>query len=120
MDSDDAMKVLEVREAWIHTYFIVDSWEMLPEERFKVDMRINPELRRIGIQYGFHYEPRPQAENYAIVLECIPLPEAKNYIKELIDETIKDFPVRKREKQRNIVTKITIQDPEASSENVSE
>ena len=106
------MKITDVNHTWIHTHFEVDSYEITPEQRFKIDMRIEPELRRLGIQYGFHYEWKPQAEKYAIVLECIPLPDVQNYIKELMDETIKDFPSKKRDEKRNIVTKITIQQDE--------
>ena len=106
------MKIVDVRETWIHTHFLVDSWEILPEERFKIDMRIEPELRRLGIQYGLHYERKPLAEGYTIVLECIPFPETRDYIRDLLDETIKDFPARKKEKTRNVVTKITVQNEE--------
>ena len=109
------MEIADVQETWIHTHFIVDSWEILPDERFKIDMRVEPELRRLGIQYGLHYERRPQAENFAIVLECIPFPKTRDYIKELIGETIKDFPARKREEQRNAVTKITIQEKDSGT-----
>ena len=111
-DGEIIIKITNVRETWIHTHFVVDSWEILPEERFKIDMRIEPELRRLGIQYGFHYERKPQAENCTIVLECIPFPNTRDYIKELIDETIKDFPTRKKDEQRNVVTKITVQEEE--------
>jgi hypothetical protein len=104
------MEIVDVRETWIHTHFVTDSWEILPEERFKIDMRVEPELRRLGIQYGFHYERKPQAESYNIVLECIPFPETRDYIKDLVNETIKDFPTRKKDEQRNVVTKITVQE----------
>ncbi len=107
---DFAMKIVDVRETWIHTHFTADSWEILPEERFKIDMRVEPELRRLGIQYGLHYERKPQAEEYTIVLECIPFPKTRDYIRELIDETIKDFPARKKDQPRDVVTKITVQD----------
>lgn len=104
------MKIVDVQETWIHTHFIVDSWEMLPEEKFKVDMRVEPELRRMGIQYGFHYERMPATDRYAIVLECIPFPKIRDRVKDLIDETIKDFPARKKDEPRNVVTKITVED----------
>ncbi len=103
------MKILDVRETWIHTHFLVDSWEITPEERFKIDMRVEPELRRLGIQYGFHYERKPQAQCYTIVLECIPFPKTRDYVKELLEETIKDFPTRRRDEPRDVVTKITVQ-----------
>ena len=110
------MKIVDVRETWIHTHFTVDSWEILPEERFKIDMRVEPELRRLGIQYGFHYERKRQAESYAIVLECIPFPRARDYIKDLIDETIREFPTRKRDERRNVVTKVTIKEEESEEQ----
>lgn len=28
-----AMKIVDVRETWIHVHFLVDSWEILPEEQ---------------------------------------------------------------------------------------
>ena len=108
------MKILDVRETWIHTHFLTDSWEILSEEKFRIDMRLEPELRRLGIQYGFHYERKPHAEGYTIVLECIPFPKARDYVRDLIDETIKDFPTREKDKPRNVVTKITIQEEESA------
>ena len=110
------MKIVDVRETWIHTHFLVDSWEILPEEQFKIDMRIEPELKRLGIQYGFHYERKPQARGYTIVLECIPFPRTRDYIKDLIDEAIKEFPTRKRDEPRNVVTKITVQEEETEEQ----
>ena len=107
---DFIMKIADVRETWIHTHFITDSWEILPEERFRIDMRVEPELRRLGIQYGLHYERKPQAEVYTIVLECIPFPKTRDYIREMMDETIGDFPTRKKDQPRNVVTTITVQD----------
>jgi hypothetical protein len=108
------MKIVDVKETWIHTHFVTDSWDILPEERFKIDMRLEPELRNLGIQYGFHYEHKPNAEAYNIVLECIPFPKTRDYIKELLDETIEEFPSRKKDEPINAVTKITVQDKEES------
>lgn len=113
------MKITNINETFIHTHFITDSWEILPEERFKIDMRIQPELKRLGIQYGFHYERKPFAESYTIVLECIPLPRIKDFVKSLLEETIKDFPARKRDEPRNVVTKITVQDQETPKKSLS-
>ncbi|MGQ9608210.1 MAG: hypothetical protein ACUVWN_02840 [bacterium] len=104
------MKIVDIHETWIHTHFITDSWEISPEEKFKIDMRIIPELRRLGIQYGFHYERKPYSDSYTIVLECIPFPKTKDFVKELLEETIKDFPARKKDEPRNVVTKITVQE----------
>lgn len=104
------MKIVDIHETWIHTHFITDSWEISPEEKFKIDMRIIPELRRLGIQYGFHYERKPDSDSYTIVLECIPFPKTKDFVKELLEETIKDFPARKKDEPRNVVTKITVQE----------
>lgn len=106
------MKITDFRETWIHTHFLVDSWEIMPEERFKIDMRVEPELRRLGIQYGLHYERKPQAQGYTIVLECIPFPKMRDYIKDLIDEVIKDFPARRKDEPRDVVAKITVQEEE--------
>lgn len=107
------MKIVDVRETWIHTHFLVDSWEILPEERFKIDMRVEPELKRLGIQYGLHYERKPQAQGFTIVLECIPFPKTRDYVRELIDEAIKEFPTRKRDEPRDVVTKITVREGES-------
>ena len=104
------MKVVDVRETWIHTHFLVDSWEIVPGERFKIDMRMTPELKRLGIQYGLHYERKPQAKGCAIVLECIPFPKTKDYIKSLVDEAIKELPARKKDEPRDVVTKVTVQE----------
>ncbi len=114
------MKITDVKETWIHTHFVTDSWEILPDERFKIDMRVEPELKRIGIQYGFHYERKPYADTYTIVLECIPFPKIRDFVKELLEETIKDFPSRKKEEPRNVVTKITVLDSKEKSELNSE
>ena len=75
-------------------------------------MRIEPELKRLGIQYGLHYERKPRLEGYTIVLECIPFPRTRDYVKNLIDETIKEFPTRRKDKPPNVVTKITVQEEE--------
>jgi len=107
------MRIADVQETWIHTHFLLDSWEVLPEERFKIDMRVEPELKRLGIQYGLHYERKPYAQGYTIVLECIPFPRMRDYVKSLIEETIGGFPTRKKDEPRDTVTKITIQDKEA-------
>jgi hypothetical protein len=104
------MKITDVKETFIHTHFVTDSWDILSDERFKIDMRIQPELKRLGIQYGFHYERKPLAESYTIVLECLPFPKIRDFVKSLLDETIKDFPARKKDEARNFVTKITVQD----------
>lgn len=104
------MKIVDVQETWIHTHFITDSWEISSEEKFKIDMRIIPELRRLGIQYGFHYEQKPDSDSCTIVLECIPSQKTKDFVKELLEETIKDFPTRKKDAPRNYITKITVQE----------
>jgi hypothetical protein len=104
------MKIVDVRETWIHTHFLVDSWDILPEERFEIDMRVEPELKRLGIQYALHYERKPQSQGYTIVLECIPFPKTRDYIKNLIDGAIKEFPIRRKDEQRNVITKITVQE----------
>jgi len=101
------MKIADIYETWIHTHFITDSHDIIPEERFRIDMRVTPELRRVGIQYGFHYEQK--SDSCAIVLECIPLPKIKDYVKDLISDTIKDMPSRKKDELKNVVTKITVE-----------
>ena len=73
-------------------------------------MRLQPELRQLCIQYGFHYDCTPKAEGCTIVLECIPFPKTRDYIKDLLSETIKDIPTRKKDETHNAVTKITVEE----------
>jgi hypothetical protein len=105
------MKIIDERETWIHTNLVVDSFFISPKEQNIISMQIEPEIRQLGIQYGLHYEKMPDEENSRIVLECIPLEDVKQKIKELINQTIKDFPSR-RKGERNVVTKITVEEPE--------
>ena len=101
------MKIVEEREAWIHTHFIVDSYFITEQERRQISINVEPELMRLGIQYGLTYEIAPSKHRAIIVLECIPFDQVKIIVKELINEEIKEFPVRHPE-QRNVVTNITV------------
>ena len=94
------MKIIEEKEAWIHTHFIVDSYFITEQERRQISINIEPELMRIGIQYGLKYEIAPSKHRAIIILECIPFDSVKAVVRELINEEIKDFPVRLPE-QRN-------------------
>ncbi len=105
------MKIIEEREAWIHTHFIVDSFYITEQERRHISINVEPELMRLGIQYGLTYNIDPSKHRAIIVLECIPFDRVKTIVQELINETIKDFPVQHPE-QRNVVTNITVVDAE--------
>ena len=50
------MKIIDEREAWIHTHFFVDSALVTLQEQKLISMRVEPELRQMGIQYGLRYE----------------------------------------------------------------
>ncbi len=107
------MKIIEEKEAWIHTHFIVDSYFITEQERRQISINVEPELLQLGIQYGLTYNIAPSKHRAIIILECIPFDQVKTIIKELINEVIKDFPVRHPE-QRNVVTNITVTDPETN------
>lgn len=109
----EIMKIFEVREAWIHTHFIVDSYFITEQERRQISINVEPELMRLGIQYGLSYEIAPSKHRAIIVLECIPFDPMKKLVNELISEVIKNFPVRHPE-QRNVVTNISVVDPETN------
>lgn len=105
------MKIVEEREAWIHTHFILDSFFMTEQERRQISISVEPELMQLGIQYGLTYDIAPSKHRAIIILECIPFDAVKEIIKQLINDVIEDFPVRLRE-QRNVVTNITVTDSE--------
>ena len=107
------MKIVEEREAWIHTHFIVDSFYITAQECRQISISIEPELMQLGLQYGLTYNIAPSKHRAIIVLECVPFDSVKTIIKQLIDDVIKDFPVRLPE-QRNVVRNITVADPESS------
>ena len=112
------MKIIEVKEAWIHTHFVVDSYFITEQERRQVSINIEPELMRLGIQYGLTYNIAPSKHRAIIVLECIPFDNIKKIIEDLINEIIKDFPVRHPE-QRNVVTNISVSSGEKDEPNVN-
>jgi hypothetical protein len=112
------MKIVEEREAWIHTHFILDSFYVTEQERRQISMNVEPELMQMGLQYGLKYNIAPSKHSAIIVLECIPFDPVKAVIKKLIDDVIEDFPVR-LPKQRNVVTNITVSDPETEQVNVN-
>ena len=107
------MKIVDEREAWIHTHFFVDSALVTLQEQKLISMRVEPELRQMGIQYGLHYDKPVNPEHSLIVLECIPFENTREVIKDLINETIKDFPSRSATPPRNVVTKITVEGAES-------
>jgi hypothetical protein len=47
-------------------------------------------------------------------LECIPFEKTREAIKDLINETIKDFPSRSAQAPRNVITNITVEGPESA------
>ena len=108
------MKIVEEREAWIHTQFILDSFFITAQERRQISMNVEPELGQLGLQYGLMYDIAPSKHRAIIVLECIPFDSVKAMVKQLIDDAIKDFPVRLPE-QRNVVTNITVADSETEA-----
>ena len=112
------MKIVEEKEAWIHTHFIVDSYYITAQECRQISISVEPELMQLGLQYGLTYNIAPSKHRAMIVLECIPFDSVKAVVKELIDDAIKDFPVRLSE-QRNVVTNITVADQDTETANVS-
>ena len=108
------MKIIDETEAWIHTHFFVDSALVTPQEQKLISMRVEPELRQMGIQYGLRYEKPVNPDRSLIVLECIPFERTREVIKDLINETIKDFPSRSANPPRNVVTKITVEGAESA------
>ena len=113
------MKIIEEKEAWIHTHFIVDSYFITEQECRQISINVEPELLQLGIQYGLTYNIAPSSQRAIIVLECIPFDSVKAMVRELIDEEIKDFPVRLPE-QRNVVTNISVTAPETNAQSNSE
>jgi hypothetical protein len=113
------MKVIEERRTWIHTHFVIDSFYITAQEQRTVSMRVEPELKQMGIQYGLHYKNAPSEHHAIIVLECLPFDHITDAIKQLIDETIEKFPSRIIEK-KNVVTKITAETPEGTQGKASE
>ena len=103
------MKVVEEREAWVHTHFILDSFYVTEQERRQISISVEPELMQLGLQYGLTYNIAPSKHRAIVVLECIPFDSVKEIIKKLINDVIADFPVRLPE-QRNVVTNISVAD----------
>ncbi len=112
------MRIVEEREAWIHTHFILDSFYVTEQERRQISISVEPELMQLGLQYGLTYNIAPSKHRAIIVLECIPFDSVKEVIKRLINDVIADFPVRLPE-QRNVVTNITVTGPETKQADVS-
>ena len=107
------MKIVEEREVWIHTHFILDSFYVTDQERRQISISVEPELMQLGLQYGLTYSIAPSKHRAIIVLECIPFDSVKAVIKQLINDAIEDFPVRVPE-QRNVITNITVADQGSS------
>ena len=114
----EIMKIVEEREAWIHTHFIVDSFYVTEQERRQITISVEPELMQLGLQYGLTYNIAPSKHRAIIVLECIPFDPVKAVVKKLINDVIQNFPVRLPE-QRNVVTNITVTDRETETADVS-
>ncbi len=112
------MKIVEEREVWIHTHFIVDSFYITVQECRQISISVEPELMQLGLQYGLTYNIAPSKHRAIIVLECIPFDSVKTIIKQLIADVIKDFPVRLPE-QRNVVTNITVADQETAQSDLN-
>ena len=85
------MKIVEEREVWIHTHFVLDSFYITDQERRQISISFEPELMQLGLQYRLTYNIAPSKHRAIIVLECIPFDSVKAIVKELIDEAIKDF-----------------------------
>ena len=113
------MKIVEEREVWIHTHFVLDSFYITDQERRQISISVEPELMQLGLQYGLTYNIAPSKHRAIIVLECIPFDSVKAVIKQLINDVIEDFPVRLPE-QRNVVKNIAVADPEGSKPENSE
>ena len=112
------MKIVEEREAWIHTHFILDSFYVTPEECRQISIGVEPQLMQLGLQYGLTYNIAPSKHRAVIVLECIPFDSVKVVVKEIINNVIKDFRVRLPE-QRNVVTNITVANQETEQADVN-
>ena len=112
------MKIVEEREAWIHTHFILDSFYVTPEECRQISIGVEPQLMQLGLQYGLTYDIAPSKHRAIIVLECIPFDSVKMVVKEIINNVIKDFPVRLPE-QRNVITNITVANQETEQADVN-
>lgn len=113
------MKIIEEREAWIHTHFIIDSYFITDQERREIKISTEPELMLMGIRYGLDFIIATSKHSAIIVLECIPFDNVKSVVKNLINETIKEFPVRHPD-QRNVVTNISIPDEKSDIQNISD
>lgn len=112
------MEIIEHKEAWIHTHFIVDSYFITEQERRQISISVEPQLFSIGIQYGLDYNIAPSKHRAIIVLECIPFENVIVLVRGFIDEVIEEFPVRHPE-QRNVVTNISIEDALTDVENTN-
>ena len=109
------MKIIEEKEAWIHTHFVVDSYYITEQECRQISINVEPELMSLGIQYGLTYNIAPSKHRAIIVLECIPFDSVKTIIKDLIKGVIKELPVRHPE-QRNVVTNISVTESETNAQ----
>ena len=112
------MKIVEERDVWIHTHFIVDSFFITAQECRQISISVEPELMQLGLQYGLTYKIAPSKHRAIIVLECIPFDSVKAIVKEIINDVIEDFPVRLPE-QRNVVTNIAVADQDAETTHVN-
>ena len=77
------MKIVEEREAWIHTHFILDSFFVTEQERRQISINVEPELMHLGLQYGLTYDIAPSKHRAIIVLECIPFRRGQSGYQEI-------------------------------------
>ena len=109
------MRILEVKEMWIHTHFLTDCEKLPTESMHRIEAGIEPVLRRLGIAYGIHFRDEPGEKGIRIVLECIPFPEVLDEIKRNLAEIVKDIPVRPRPTEVRIVDRKPKGEPNISS-----
>ena len=88
------MKILDVREMWIHTHFLTDCVRLPSDRMREIQSEMEPFLRERRIQYGFHFEEHKGEQGIRIVLECIPLPKTLEQIRDRLKEAVKEIPVR--------------------------
>jgi hypothetical protein len=86
------MKVLDVREQWIHTHFILDRGDVDPAERTVIAEAIRPVLRDHSIQYDFYFLEQPNKGVSRLVLECVPLDTVRDALKKRLSEVVGPFP----------------------------
>lgn len=97
------MRVVDVKETWIHTHFITDARRISVSNTRLIKKKMEKLLRDMGIVFGIHFRDFREDERIRIVLECRPFPQDLKKIKSHLEEVIKDIPAHPGE------TKIKIQ-----------